>query len=490
MHANASRCACPHVCACPQRLRSCPPGTGWPADAYALIGREDVAAMVDVAARTANVWRGCGGGGGGDPGAGECGRAAARASPAPSGSEAEAAFVRHGHGGGGGVDGGAAACAAALQSGGGGGSATHCATPMLGAAARAALTAAGLGNRYGRGYGQGQGPGQMVVQGHGQMHGQGDLRRGGPAASGPTRGLWPALVPNAQAAVGPTAETAVGPAYGASPNVLTGAGGDGGGARVRGGRDSGAAMPHTVGAPPMAAAPSESTPASIFCFGAALGLGGVGTPQFGSTPGLPHPRRTHPATCPHAAGIAAVSAAPPPTLMACSWLPHGVPAGRRGAPWVRWQLPFSYHLHTATLSRPAAGPDATLPNRDGLPAAPSDSGAGDGGVPDGPGGPRGLCGSSARLRFGHDGRLASAGALLSSHRPQPLSCGSLLRGREADPEAGQKLQQQLWAAAQRTLALPVGRGALALGTLELLPSDAPPLPPLCLSGTLPAEAGD
>ena len=41
---------------------------------------------------------------------------------------------------------------------------------------------------------------------------------------------------------------------------------------------------------------------------------------------------------------------------------------------------------------------------------------------------------------------------------------------------------QLWAACQRTLTLPLGRGALLMGTLNPLPTETLPVDALCLSG--------
>jgi hypothetical protein len=58
---------------------------------------------------------------------------------------------------------------------------------------------------------------------------------------------------------------------------------------------------------------------------------------------------------------------------------------------------------------------------------------------------------------------------------------------ENDPDLQAKQQAGLLALAARTLALPLGRGAAALGTLRALPGEPLRPPPLCLSG-LASEA--
>lgn len=61
---------------------------------------------------------------------------------------------------------------------------------------------------------------------------------------------------------------------------------------------------------------------------------------------------------------------------------------------------------------------------------------------------------------------------------------------DSDPDLPARQQAALLAAAMRTLALPVGRGAFTLGTLQGLPTEPVPMPLLQLSGrTLEGGAG-
>lgn len=68
--------------------------------------------------------------------------------------------------------------------------------------------------------------------------------------------------------------------------------------------------------------------------------------------------------------------------------------------------------------------------------------------------------------------------LLCCSAPVPIK----LDASENDPELPAKQQALLMAAASRTMALPVGRGALTLGTLKTLPGETLEVPMLCLSG--------
>lgn len=60
---------------------------------------------------------------------------------------------------------------------------------------------------------------------------------------------------------------------------------------------------------------------------------------------------------------------------------------------------------------------------------------------------------------------------------------------EADPDAPAKQQAALLSAASRTLALPLGRGAFALGSASLVPGEMLGVPCLCLSGVMPLGEG-
>ncbi|KAG8390120.1 hypothetical protein BUALT_Bualt01G0050500 [Buddleja alternifolia] len=90
--------------------------------------------------------------------------------------------------------------------------------------------------------------------------------------------------------------------------------------------------------------------------------------------------------------------------------------------------------------------------------------------------------SSTQLRYGHDLRLNEVRRLLCSARPVAIQT-------PANPTASdQDFQQtQLWHLAQRTTALPFGRGAFTLGTICTLLTEALAVPKLVLAGRLPAQ---
>lgn len=90
---------------------------------------------------------------------------------------------------------------------------------------------------------------------------------------------------------------------------------------------------------------------------------------------------------------------------------------------------------------------------------------------------------ASRLRFADDDRVHEVCRLLRS------SCGVYLRLEKApevsDLDHRHKLQMRLLALCRRSLACPVGRGALALGSLTPLMAEALPCPPLSLFGRIP-----
>jgi len=87
------------------------------------------------------------------------------------------------------------------------------------------------------------------------------------------------------------------------------------------------------------------------------------------------------------------------------------------------------------------------------------------------------------LRFSDDNRLKEVGRLLRSSRPCLVKVPRAVEVTDHDYE--RLKQERLLTLAQRTLALPVGRGMFSLGTLKPVPAEQLPLPELCLSGRVP-----
>jgi hypothetical protein len=85
-----------------------------------------------------------------------------------------------------------------------------------------------------------------------------------------------------------------------------------------------------------------------------------------------------------------------------------------------------------------------------------------------------------QLRFPHDCRLPLVQRLLRSCRA--IKIRSLTTAEAEVPDAYQK---RLWLISQRTLALPVGRGALTFSSSQPLPTEAMPVPPLLLTAKVP-----
>lgn len=61
---------------------------------------------------------------------------------------------------------------------------------------------------------------------------------------------------------------------------------------------------------------------------------------------------------------------------------------------------------------------------------------------------------------------------------------------DSDPDLQAKQQAVLLSAAMRTMAMPLGRGALTLGLTQPLPGEHLAVPLLCLSGIVPGPRGD
>jgi anaphase-promoting complex subunit 1 len=90
--------------------------------------------------------------------------------------------------------------------------------------------------------------------------------------------------------------------------------------------------------------------------------------------------------------------------------------------------------------------------------------------------------STTQLRFGHDLRLNEVRRLLCSARPVAIQTPTNPSVSDQDLQ-----QQQLWNFAQRTTALPFGRGAFTLATTYTLLTEVLVFPKLVLAGRLPAQ---
>jgi len=87
------------------------------------------------------------------------------------------------------------------------------------------------------------------------------------------------------------------------------------------------------------------------------------------------------------------------------------------------------------------------------------------------------------LRFARDQRLLEVAQCLRSTEPAVVECADLQTGvSEEDAQSAQRAR--LLALLQRTLALPLGRGAFTLRTEETHLTDTLPLPDLCTYGLL------
>ncbi|KAG9443865.1 hypothetical protein H6P81_015205 [Aristolochia fimbriata] len=136
-------------------------------------------------------------------------------------------------------------------------------------------------------------------------------------------------------------------------------------------------------------------------------------------------------------------------------------------------LPYMLHMHPVTV--PLSRSEATV--FESVKMEESDSF--DGSMVDGM---EHMFNSSTQLRYGRDLRLNEVRRLLSSARLVPIQTS-------INPSASdQELQQaQLWQLAQRTTALPFGRGAFTLSSICTLLTEALEVPKLMLAGRLPAQ---
>ncbi|KAM1253481.1 hypothetical protein ACFX2J_041359 [Malus domestica] len=140
---------------------------------------------------------------------------------------------------------------------------------------------------------------------------------------------------------------------------------------------------------------------------------------------------------------------------------------------ISMSAPYMLHLHPVTI--PSAVSDTT-----GLENTKfEDADSVDGSMIDGM---EHIFNTSTQLRYGRDLRLNEVRRLLCSARPVAIQTS-------VNPSASdQDLQQaQLWHLAQRTTALPFGRGAFTLATIYTLLTEAFAVPKLVLAGRLPAQ---
>ena len=92
---------------------------------------------------------------------------------------------------------------------------------------------------------------------------------------------------------------------------------------------------------------------------------------------------------------------------------------------------------------------------------------------------------AVKLRFGRDFRLVEVRKLLRSSVPCVLKLHNTPNLTEA--EGVQQQQVKLMVLGFRTMALPFGRGAVTLGTLQPLPTEQLRIPTMCLAGKLPDQ---
>jgi len=98
----------------------------------------------------------------------------------------------------------------------------------------------------------------------------------------------------------------------------------------------------------------------------------------------------------------------------------------------------------------------------------------------------GLLSGEGLMRFPSDARLGEACRLLDTSAPKLIK---LPRPPESTGDAELDVQYTLWAMARRTLATPVGRGALTLHTVSPSPSEVVAVPELVISGRLASQKG-
>ncbi|GMH15411.1 hypothetical protein Nepgr_017252 [Nepenthes gracilis] len=140
---------------------------------------------------------------------------------------------------------------------------------------------------------------------------------------------------------------------------------------------------------------------------------------------------------------------------------------------ISMSTPYMLHLHPVSIP-------STVSETIGLENSNlEDTDSADGSMADGM---EHIFNSSTQLRYGRDLRLNEVRRLLSSAIPVPIQLSVNTSASD------QELQQaQLWQIAQRTTALPFGRGAFTLATTCTLLTEPLPIPKLVLAGRLTAQ---
>ncbi|XP_054788723.1 anaphase-promoting complex subunit 1 isoform X4 [Prosopis cineraria] len=140
---------------------------------------------------------------------------------------------------------------------------------------------------------------------------------------------------------------------------------------------------------------------------------------------------------------------------------------------ISMSTPYMLNLHPVTIS-------STISDAIGLEGAKfEDTDSVEGSMIDGM---EHIFNSSTQLRYGRDLRLNEVRRLLCSSRPVAIQTSINHSSSDQDLQ-----QAQLWHLAQRTTALPIGRGAFTLATIHTLLTEAFTVPKLVLAGRLPAQ---
>ncbi|WCJ19904.1 Anaphase-promoting complex subunit 1 [Euphorbia peplus] len=135
--------------------------------------------------------------------------------------------------------------------------------------------------------------------------------------------------------------------------------------------------------------------------------------------------------------------------------------------------PYMLHLHPVTI--PSTVSESTGSESSKF----EDTDSADGSMMDGM---EHIFNSSSQLRYGRDLRLNEVRRVLCSARPVAIQASLTPNASDQDIQ-----QAQLWHLAQRTTALPLGRGAFTLATISTLLTEAFTVPKLVLAGRLPAQ---